>query len=154
MFGKKPTSPDPQLENSFTCSSMLMVIVLAAMELLHNIYQSDIDQLLMKWTHADHVPSYISMIVTFVILVLIGLLFDRQQDVVIEDEYIQIGNSPLHFYRTDEIREIKLKEGRLTIYTRRLRFLTSYHVRKPQRTAAHRLLCEWANQHGIVYKIM
>ncbi|MBL0387774.1 hypothetical protein JJB07_14125 [Tumebacillus sp. ITR2] len=154
MFGNRAKSTELSAENSFTCAPLLAVMFLVVVEFFHNFYQDDINRLILWLTHADRVPSYVSIFVSIAILLLIGLLFDRQHDVAIGEEYIQIGNSPLHFYRPDEIREIKLKNGLLTIRTHTFRIWKWYHVKKPQRDVAHRMLCEWANEHGILYRIM
>lgn len=153
MFAKHRQT-EWNLDDTFTCSSVWMVTLVGVLEFFHNVFEQDLRQLLMKWTHADHIPAFVSFLISFLLVALMGILFERQQDVLVEEDYLQIGNSPFHYFRADEIRELIFKNGWITIRTHRFRFLSKYFVRKPLRATAHHQLCEWANQQGIVYKIM
>lgn len=90
-------------------------------------------------------------VVTAVIIALTVILFERQNDVTMEEDYLQVGNSPFHYFRSDEIKEIKFKGDVLVIKTRNFWRTGRYHVRKKQCIRAHQLIAEWAHKQEITY---
>ncbi|MGZ4123421.1 MAG: hypothetical protein ACXVOI_09455 [Tumebacillaceae bacterium] len=152
MFGNRAAKIEEDVnQESFTCTPYLLAVLLVLAEGLHSEFEDPIVRYVQSFDVPNWIHSVIPFAVSVVIIGLIFLLLERQSEVILEQEYVQIGNSPFHYFRADEMEEIKFKGGFLLIRTRRFWRTGRYYVKKEQRTAAHQLLNEWALQHDLKY---
>jgi hypothetical protein len=136
---------------TFTCTPYILALLLVLLETFRSVYEDPLVKSLQSITVPDWVHNLVPFTLSTIIIALIVVLFDRQNEVIMEEEYIQVGNSPFHFFRADEIEEIKFKGGFLVIRTRYFWRTGRYHVKKKQRDIAHQMLSEWSYQHDLTY---
>lgn len=141
-------------ETTFTCTTYLLAVLLFVSEFAQQMFFDRWVEWVATFSAPNWVQYNLPYLLSFAVYAYVLYLLGQQRVVLVEEEYIQIGNSPYHYFAADEIEEIKLKGGFLAIRTRDAWRSGWYHVRKEQREKAHLLLNEWANQHGVLYKIM